>query len=78
MFSENYPNLDWWINCIGWIELGNDMYSTSWVRILDQGGDCYEDEDSELLDEALDKADRWVATEMVERFGEEPVKRYDD
>lgn len=77
MFSKNYPNLDWWIGSHGWIELGEDEYSKSWVRILDEGGQCYEDNESDSLDEALNKADRWVAAEMEDRFGEEPVKRYD-
>ncbi|MEM1326532.1 MAG: hypothetical protein AAGI23_11285 [Bacteroidota bacterium] len=78
MFSEKYPNLDYWIYSQGWIEMGSDHYSSSLIRILDEGGMYYEDEESTSLDEALEKADRWMATEIEERFGEEPVKRYDD
>ena len=76
MFSKDYPNLDWWINNQGWIELGSDDYSTSWVRILDIGGTCWEDEKSSSLDEALKLADRWASVEIEDRFGEEPAKRY--
>ena len=78
MFSEIYPNLDWWVDGQGWIELGGDTYSNFWVRILDEGGTCWEDEGSNSLDEALDLADRWAALEIENRFGEEPPKRYDD
>lgn len=57
MFSKNYPNLNWWINNHGWIELGGHDYSSSWIRILDTGGMCWEDENSSTLDEALKSAD---------------------
>ena len=60
MFSKEYPNLDWWIENIGWIELGSDEYSDSWVRILNEGGTCWEDSDSKTLDESLKKADIFV------------------
>lgn len=35
MFEKNFPNLDWWINGQGWVELDSDEYSHSWVRILE-------------------------------------------
>lgn len=76
MFSKKYPNLDWWISTHGWTELGEDDHSSSWVRILDEGGMCYEDEDSDSLDEALEKADIWTSKEIESRFGEEPPKKY--
>ena len=76
MFSKLYPNLDWWINTHGWIELGGDDYSTSWVRILDIGGMYWEDENSKTLDESLKNADIWVSQEIENRFREEPPKKY--
>ena len=78
MFTEDYPNLAWWITSHGWIELGEDEHSHSWVRILDIGGTCYEDEDSDSLEEAMEVADRWTSREIADRFGEEPPRRYDD
>lgn len=79
MFSKDYPNLDWWINNHGRIELGgDDNYFSSWVRILDMGGMCWEDENSSSLDEALKLAERWASVEIEDRFGEEPAKRYED
>lgn len=63
-FSKTYPHLTWWIENQGWIEIGTDDYSGSWVRILDEGGTRWEDEDSETLDEALGKADNFVKDEI--------------
>ena len=67
MFSEKYPNLEYWIDAHGWIELGSDENSDSWIRIMNEGGLCYEDENSKSLDEALEKAERWAAEE-IENF----------
>lgn len=79
MFSENYPNLAWWINNHGWIELGgDDYYRSSWLRILDEGGMCWEDQHAKTLDEAVSRADRWASQEIATRFGEESPKRYDE
>jgi len=63
MFSEKYPNLEYWIDSQGWIELGSDENSSSWIRIMDEGGLCYEDENSSSLDEALEKAELWASEE---------------
>jgi len=63
MFSEKYPNLEYWIDSQGWIELGSDENSSSWIRMLDIGGLCYEDENSSSLDEALEKAELWASEE---------------
>jgi hypothetical protein len=76
MFSEKYPNLDWWIDTHGWIELGSDENSSSWIRMLDIGGLCYEDENSSSLDEALEKADIWTSKDIEDRFDEIPPKKY--
>ncbi|MEZ5042450.1 MAG: hypothetical protein R2828_21295 [Saprospiraceae bacterium] len=76
MFKKEYPNLEWWIDSQGWIEMGEDEYSTSWVRILDIGGMCWEDRDSKSLDEALRKGDIWLSYEIESRYGEKPLKKY--
>lgn len=76
MFSKIYPNVDWWVNTHGWIELGSDYHSNSWLRMLDEGGMCWEDEDSNSLDEALKAADIWLSAEIQDRFGEDPPKMY--
>ena len=76
MFSKEYPNLEWWIENQGWIELGEDEYSSSWLRILDLGGMCWEDKKSKSLDEALKNGDIWMSSEIKNRFGEKPPKEY--
>lgn len=77
MFAKHYPNLAYWINSFGWVEMGSDEYRYSMVRVLDIGGTCWEDEDSGSFEEALMKAERWASLEIENRFGEEPPKQYD-
>ena len=61
-FSESYPNLNWWVENQGWIEIGQDEHSRSMVRILDEGGMIWEsDPKSKTLDNDLKKADRFIA-----------------
>ena len=64
MFEKYFPNLDNRVNRRGWIELGSDEESNSWIRILDMGGIVWEDEDSKSLDEALKAAEKWLAKEV--------------
>jgi hypothetical protein len=78
MFVEDYPNLAWWINNHGWIEIGNDEFNYSMVRVLDIGGTCWEDKKSNSFEESLEKAERWASTEIEERFDEAPPRRYND
>ncbi|MEH0154843.1 hypothetical protein V6R21_11930 [Limibacter armeniacum] len=76
MFKKAYPNLAWWVENQGWIEIGEDLQSDSWIRILDEGGMCWEDEGSSSLDEALLEADKWLAEEIEDRFKKVPPKKY--
>jgi hypothetical protein len=60
-FEANYPNITSWVTSQGWIELGQDEYSSSLVRALDIGGMVWEsstyyatlDEAFEALETAL-------------------------
>jgi hypothetical protein len=60
-FEESYPNISNWVKSHGWIELGQDEYSSSLVRALDEGGMIWEgsayygtlDEAFEALETAL-------------------------
>jgi hypothetical protein len=53
-FSELYPNIAYWVEACGWIEIGEDEYSSSLVRALDEGGLVWESsDDHETVDEAL-------------------------
>ena len=40
-FAEKYPNIAGWIKD-GWIEIGRNGYSTSIIRVLDEGGLVWE------------------------------------
>ena len=53
-FAEAYPNIAHWIEVQGWIEIGQDVYSRSLVRCLDEGGMIWEsDSKHKTIDEAL-------------------------
>jgi len=53
-FSKAYPNIAHWVDTQGWIEIGQDDYSSSLVRALDEGGMVWESsDDHKTVDEAL-------------------------
>ena len=53
-FESTFPNITRWINEQGWLEIGADDYSSSMVRLLDEGGMVWESEvDYPSLDDAL-------------------------
>jgi hypothetical protein len=53
-FATTYPNIAQWIDVQGWIEIGQDEFSSSLVRCLDIGGMVWESSDEhETIDEAL-------------------------
>ena len=41
-FEKSYPNITRWVTSQGWIELGQDEYSSSLLRALDEGGMVWE------------------------------------
>ena len=61
-FTELYPNLAYWVESFGWIELGQDDYSRSLIRILDEGGMIWESKERhDNLDAALQDAEAAIA-----------------
>lgn len=67
-FALAYPQLARWIADNGWIEIGQDDYSRSLVRILDIGGMIWEGgEDAASLDAALQAAEAALTTFLRER-----------
>jgi hypothetical protein len=61
-FAELYPNLAYWVESFGWIEMGQDDYSQSLIRVLDIGGMIWESEEEyDSLDAALQEADAAIA-----------------
>ncbi len=61
-FESTYPNIAYWVDALGWIELGADEDSTSLIRVLNEGGLVWESEDHyDTLDEALLAADAAIS-----------------
>ena len=57
-FERMYPHIARWIKTQGWIEIGADGMSPSWIRALDEGGLVWEGGDpSKTLDEAFEELD---------------------
>jgi hypothetical protein len=55
-FSSTYPNIAKWTESYGWIEIGQDDYSKSFIRVLDIGGMLWESKpEYESLDDALNE-----------------------
>lgn len=60
-FDKQYPNIANWVQD-GWIEIGQDDYSRSFVRVLDIGGMVWEGKESyETVAEALAEADAAIS-----------------
>lgn len=67
-FEATYANITHWVDAYGWIEIGADEYSSSLIRVLDEGGMIWESEDDyETLDEALQAADAAIAAWLDEQ-----------
>ncbi|MDP9476054.1 MAG: hypothetical protein M3R38_10290 [Actinomycetota bacterium] len=65
-FGERYPSITAWVQD-GWIELGRDEYSRSFVRVLDIGGMVWEgEEEYETVDEALSEAEAAISAWLQE------------
>ena len=67
-FENHYPNITRWVNEQGWIEIGPDEFSTSFVKALDEGGLVWEGNDQYAsLDDALRALDaaiaEWIGSE---------------
>lgn len=59
-FDEQYPNIAAWVQD-GWIEIGQDDFSRSFIRVLDIGGLIWESKESyETVAEALAEADQAI------------------
>ena len=62
-FSGIYPNIARWIYGLGWIEIGQDEYSRSLVRLLNEGGMVWE---SDAFHGTIDEALQTLEAELVE------------
>ena len=66
-FEKTYPYLSLYVSYQGWIEIGPDMHSDSWLRILDEGGMRLEVDESSLGD-SLKKGEAWAKEWMSENY----------
>jgi hypothetical protein len=59
--DDRYPTLSAWVRHQGWIEIGHDEYSTSFIRVLDPGGMVWEGAPAYgAIDEALAAAEEGI------------------
>lgn len=60
-FDDAYPNIAWWVDGAGWVEVGADHYSRSLIRVLDIGGMLWEGaEEYDTVAEAMDEAEAFI------------------
>lgn len=68
-FQETYPTIAAWVRDHGWIEIGQDDYSQSFVRALDIGGMIWEGKHRyTALDEALQALEAGLAEWMQQNL----------
>ena len=71
-FEQRYPNITHWVTARGWVEIGSDEYSSSFVRALDEGGMVWEGGDRyETLDQALQDLEAGIAEWIGNTQGEQ-------
>ena len=68
-FSSTYPNIAAWTESYGWIEIGQDDFSQSFVRALDMGGMVWEGKPKyKTVDAALDDLEA-ALEKIIEEIG---------
>jgi hypothetical protein len=69
--DQRYPHVARWVKEHGWVEIGYNDFSRSFVRALDIGGMIWEGSAHErTLDAALQALDQALAEWMREQLGE--------
>lgn len=69
-FETLYPNIAYFVDAIGWIEMGRDDDSplTSFIRALDQGGMVWEGKDEyKTIDQAFRDLEQGLGEWMREQ-----------
>lgn len=57
-----YPQLAWWADGGGWIEVGRDDFNPSMIRVFDTGGMLWEGKEAyPTVAAALDEAEAFIA-----------------
>ncbi len=61
-FDDLYPNIAWWADGGGWIELGRDDFSRSMIRVFDIGGMLWEGKETyKTVAAAMDEAEAFIS-----------------
>jgi hypothetical protein len=69
--EQAFPHIARWVTSQGWIEIGSDGYSRSFVRALDEGGMVWEGAETyPSLDAALRALDSALQQWLHEQLGE--------
>ena len=69
--EQLFTHLARWVKGYGWLEIGQDHYTGSFIRVLDEGGMIWQgDPQYETLDAALHAAEVAVAQWMWQQLGE--------
>lgn len=64
-FDQTYPHIARWVMTHGWIEMGQDDWSRSFIRALDMGGMVWEGGSSyPSIDDALQNLEAGLAEWM--------------
>jgi hypothetical protein len=67
LFGTEYPYVDEWVQGDGWIEIGYDYNTKSFIRVLDEGGMIWSGRARYTsVDEALAEANGAIETWWVE------------
>ena len=67
-FDATYPTIARWVQEYGWIEIGQDDMSQSFVRALDEGGTVWEGQEHyPTLDAALQDLEAGLMAWMQEQ-----------
>jgi hypothetical protein len=68
-FSSTYPNIAAWTESHGWIEIGQDDYSQSFIRVLDIGGMRWESKPNyQSFDDALNDLEA-ALEKIIDKIG---------
>jgi hypothetical protein len=61
-FDDLYPHIAWWAQGDGWIELGQNDFSRSLIRVFDIGGMLWEGKESyPTVAAAMEEAEAFIA-----------------
>ena len=68
-FESSYPKITAWVSNGGWIEIGYENYTDSFVRALDEGGMIWEGAKKyKTVDNALQALEEGIGKWMKENY----------